>query len=105
MSEIIRANCSWFKTSGETYLGQNTGHRTTRPKNLPHIKLTLRQLAPDSETNSPHIVILHYVLNYAGKIINVLKLYSPQLDINLADRFEYISDYLFPGSSFVHGFL
>ena len=50
-----------------------------------------------SETDSPHVVILHNVLKYAGKIINILKFYSPQLDINLADRFEHTSDYLFPG--------
>ena len=57
--------------------------------NSPYIKLTLGQLAPDSETNSPHVVILHNVLKYAGKIINILKFYSTQLDINLADRFEH----------------
>ena len=93
MSEIIQANCSWSKTSGETDLGQNIWTQ----ENLAHIKLTLRQFSPDSETNSPHVIILHYLLKYAGKIINVLKLYSPQLDINLADRFEHIPDHLFPG--------
>ena len=98
MSEIIQAKCSWSKTSGETDLGRNVWTQDNWPQdNSPHIKLTLRQLAPDSETNSPHVVILHYVLKYAGKIINVFKLYSPQLDINLTDRFEHISDYLFPG--------
>ena len=40
--------------------------------NSPHMKLTLRQLTPDSENNLPHVVILHNVLKYAGKIINVL---------------------------------
>ena len=85
MNKIIQANCSWSKTSGETDLGRNVWIQD----NSPHINLTLRQLAPDSETNSPHVVILHYVLKYAGKIINVLKLYSPQLDVNLADRFYF----------------
>ena len=37
------------------------------------------------------------VLKCAGKIINILKLYSSQLDIKLADKFEHTSDYLFPG--------
>ena len=98
MSEIIQANCSWSKTSGETDLGRNVWTQDNSPQdNSPHIKLTLRQLAPDSETNLPHVVILHYALKYVGKILNVLKLYSPRLDINLADRFEHISDYLFPG--------
>ena len=86
MSEIIQANCSRSKTSGETDLGRNVWTED----NSPHIKLTLRQPAPDSETNVLHVVILHYVLKYAGKIINIFKLYSPQLDINLADRFEHI---------------
>ena len=94
-------NCSWCKTSGETNLGRNVWTQD----NSHHIKLTLRQLAPDSETNSPHFVILHNVLKYAGKIINILKLYSPQLDVNLADRFEHTSDYLFPSLSFVRGIL
>ena len=88
MSEIIQANCSRSKTSGETDLGRNIWTQD----NSPHIKLTLKQLAPDSETNSPHVVTLHNVLKYAGKIINILKFYSPQLDINLADRFEHTSD-------------
>ena len=92
---MIKVNCSWSKTSGEIDFGRNTGQLPQ--DNSPHIKLTLKQVAPDSETNSPHVVILHYVLKNAGKIINVLKLYSPQLDVNLADRFEHISDYLFPG--------
>ena len=64
MSEIIQANYSWSKTSGETDLGRNVWTED----NSPHIKLTQRQLAPDSETNSLHVVILHYVLKYAGKI-------------------------------------
>ena len=93
MSEIIQANCSWSKTSAETDLAQDNSPED----NSPHMKLTLKQLAPDSETNSPHVVILHNVLKYSGKIINILKFYSPQLDINLADRFEYTSDYLFLG--------
>ena len=93
MSEIIQANCSWSKISGETDLGRNLWTQD----NSPHIKLTPKQLSPDSETNSPHVVILHNVLKYAGKIINILKFYSQQLDINLADRFEHTSDYLFPG--------
>ena len=70
MSEII-TNCSWSKTCGETDLGRNVWTQD----NSPHIKLALRQLAPDSETNLPHAVILHNVLKYAGKIINILKLY------------------------------
>ena len=87
MSEIIQANCSLSKTSGETDLGRNVRTQDNSPQdNLPHIKLTLKQLAPDSETISPHVVILHNVLKYAGKIVNILKFYSPQLDINLADR-------------------
>ena len=101
MSEIIQANCSWSKTSGETDLVRNVWTQDNSPQdNSPHIKFTLKQLAPDSETNSPHVVILHKVLKYdkyAGKIINILKVYSPQSDINLADRFEHTSDYLFPG--------
>ena len=72
MSEIIQANCSWSKTSGETDLGRNVW----RQDNSPHIKLTLKQLAPDSETNSPHVVILHNVLKYAGKIINIFTHHS-----------------------------
>ena len=48
MNEIIQANCSWSKTSGETDLGRNVWTQD----NSPHIKLTLKQLAPDSETNS-----------------------------------------------------
>ena len=96
--EIIQANCSWSKTSGETNLGRNLWTQDNSPQdNSTHIKLTLKQLAPDSETNSPHVVILHDVLKYAGKIINILKFYTPQLDINLADRFKHTSDYLFPG--------
>ena len=91
MSEIIQANCPWSKISGETDLGQNIWTQDNLPQdNSPHIKLTLRQLAPDSETNSPHVVILHYVWKYAGKIINILKLYSLRLDINLADRFFFL---------------
>ena len=93
MDEIIQANCSWSKKSGESDLGRSVWTQD----NSPHIKLTLKQLAPDSETNSLHVVILHNVLKYAGKNINILKFYSPQLDINLADRFEHTSDYLFPG--------
>ena len=80
--------------TGKLFLVQNLwGNRLGRnvwtQDNSPHIKLTLRQLAPDSETNSPNVVISHHVLKYAGKIINVLKLYSPQLDINLPDRFFF----------------
>ena len=97
MSEIIQANCSWSKTSGETDLRWNVWTQDSLQDNSPHIKLTLKQLVPDSETSSPHVVILHNVLKYAGKIINILKFYSPQLDINLADRFEHTSDNLFPG--------
>ena len=97
MSEIIKVNCSWSKTFGETDLGRNVWAQDISPQdNSPHIKLTLKQLAPDSETNSPHIVILHNVLKYYGKIISILKFYSLHLDINLADRFEHTSD-LFPG--------
>ena len=74
MSEIIQAKCSWSKTSGETDLGRNVWTQDNSPQdNSPHIKHTLKQLAPDSETNSPHVVILHNVLKYAGKIINILK--------------------------------
>ena len=87
------------ETYGETDLGQNVWAQDNSPL------LTLRHLAQDSETNSPHVVILHNVLKYAGKIINILKLYSPQLDINLADRIEGTSDYSFPGQSFVRDFL
>ena len=98
MNEIIQANCSWSKTSGETDFGRNVSTQDNSPQgNSPHIKLTLKQLAPDSETNSPHGVILHNVLKYADKIINILKFYSLKLDVNLADRFEYTSGYLFPG--------
>ena len=98
MSEVLQANRSWSKTSGETDLGWNVCTQDNSPQdNSPHIQLTMKKLAPDSETNSPHVVILHYVLKYAGKIINILKFYSPQLDVNLADRFEHTSDYLFPG--------
>ena len=71
LSEIIQTNCLWSKTSGEIDLERNVWTKD----NSSHIKLTLRQLAPDSETDSPHVVILHYVLKYAGKIINLLKLY------------------------------
>ena len=53
MSEIIQANCSWSKTTGETDLGRNVWTQDNSPQdNSPHIKLTLKQLAPDSETNS-----------------------------------------------------
>ena len=98
LSEIIQANCSWSETFGETDLGRNVWTQDNSPQdNSPHIKLTLKHLAPDSETNSPHVEILHNVLKYASKIINILKFYSPQLDINLADRFERTSDYLFAG--------
>ena len=77
MSEIIQANYSWSKTSGETDLGRNVWTQDISPQdNSPHIKLALKQLAPDSETNSPHVVILHNILKYAGKIINILKFYS-----------------------------
>ena len=94
MSEKIQANCSWSKTSGETDLVRNVWKQDDSPKyNSPHIKLTLKQLAPNSETNSPHVVILHNVLKYAGKIINSLKFYSPQLDIKLADRFGHMITY------------
>ena len=97
MSEIIQENCS--KPLEKSTWGETSGHRTTCPTlNSPEDN------APDSETNSPHVVILHNVLKYACKSINILKLYSPQLDINLADRFELTSDYLFPGLSFVRGF-
>ena len=106
MSEIIQANCSWSKTSGETKLGRNVCTQANSPQdNSHHIKLTLKQLASDSETNSLNVVILYNVLKYAGKILNILKFYSPQLDINLADRFEHTYDYLFPGWSFVRNFL
>ena len=104
---IVFLNTKWFKWSllvdyvlgkweNEKYEWNNTGklfliqnlwrnrfgvkHRTQ--DNSPHIKLTLRQLAPDSETNLPHVVILHYVLKYAGKIINVLKLSVLLIDLN-----------------------
>ena len=98
MSEIIQANCFWSKTSGEIDLGRNVWTQdNSLQDNSPHIKLTLKQLAPDSETTSPNVVILHNVLKYAGKIINILKFYSPQLDMNIADRFEHTSDYLLPG--------
>ena len=98
MSEIIQANCYWSQTSGENDLGRNVWTQdNSLQNNSAHIKFTLKQLAPDSETNSPHVVILHNVLKYAGKIINIFKFYSPQLDINLADRFEQTSDYLFLG--------
>ena len=98
MSEIIQANCSWSKTAGEADLGRNVWTQDNLPQdNSPHIQLILKQLTPDSETNSPHVVILHNVSKYAGKIMNILRFYSPQLDINLADRFEDTSDYLFPG--------
>ena len=97
-SEIIHANCFWSRTSGKTDLGRNVWTQVNSLQdNSPHIKLTLKQLTLYSETNSPHVVIVHNVLKYAGKIKNILKFYSPQLDINLADRFEHISDYLFPG--------
>ena len=76
--------------AAQTLWRNRLGAKRRTQDNSPHIKLTLRQLAPDSETNSPYVVILHTVLKYAGKIINILKLYSPQLDINLADRFEHI---------------
>ena len=83
MSEIIQANCSWSKISRETDLGRNVWTQDNSSQdNSPLTKLILKQLAPDSETNSPHVVILHNVLKYAGKIINILKFYSPQLDIN-----------------------
>ena len=73
MCEIMLANRSWSKTSGETDLGWNVWKQDNSTQdNSPHIKLTLRQLTPDSETNSPHVV-MHYVLKYVGKIINVLK--------------------------------
>ena len=86
------------KTSGKTDLGRNVWTQDNSPQdNSPHIKLTLKQLAPDSETKSPHVAIMHNVLKYASKIINILTFYSPQSDINLADRFEHTSDYLFPG--------
>ena len=100
MSEIIQANCSWSKTSGETDLGRNAWTQESSPQdNSPHIKLTRGQLAPDSETTSPHVVILHNVLKYAGKIINILKLYSPQLDINLADTVvPRYNDHLYNGN-------
>ena len=53
MSEIIHANCSWSKTSGETDLGRNGWTQDNSPQdNSPHINFTLKQLAPDSETNS-----------------------------------------------------
>ena len=97
MSGIIQTNCSWSKTSGETDFGRNWTQYNSPQDNLPHIKLTLKQLAPDSETNSSHVVILHNVLKYAGKILHILKFYSPELDINLAERFEHTSDYLFLG--------
>ena len=98
MSEIIQANCSWSKTAGKANLGRNVRTQDNSPQdNSPHIKLTLKQLAPDSETNSTHVVILQNVLKYASKIINIWKFYSPQLDTNLADKFEHISEYLFPG--------
>ena len=78
MSAIIQANCSWSKTAGETDFWQNVWTQVNSPQdNSPRIKLTLKQLAPESEANSPNIIILY----------NVLKFYSPQLDINLADRF------------------
>ena len=74
MSEIIQANWSWSKTSGETDLGLNVWAQDNSPQdNSPNIKLTLKQFAPDSETNSPHVVILHNVLQYAGKIINLIE--------------------------------
>ena len=60
MSEIIQANCSWSKTSGETDLGWNVWTQD----NSPHNKLTQKQFAPASEINSPHVVILHNVLKY-----------------------------------------
>ena len=98
MSEIIQVNCSWSKTSGESDLRRNVWTQdNSLQDNSSHIKLTLKQLTPDSETNSPHVVILHNVLKYTGKIINILNSYSLQLDKNLADRFEHTSDYLFPG--------
>ena len=79
-------------------MGRNVWTRDNSPQdNSPHVKLTPKQLALVSETNSPHVVILHNVLKYAGKIKNILKFYSPQSDINLVDRFEHTSDYLFPG--------
>ena len=79
-------------------MGRNVWTQDNSPQNnSPHIKRTLKQFAPGSETNSPHVVILHNVLKHAGKIINISKFYSPQLDINFADRFLHTSDYLFPG--------
>ena len=63
MREKIQANCSSSKTSGETDLVRNVWKQDDSLKyNSPHIKLALKELAPDSETNSPHAVILHNVL-------------------------------------------
>ena len=82
MREIMQANCSWSKTSGETDFWRNVWTQDNSPQdNSPHIKPTLKQLAPDLETNSPHVLILQNLLKYAGKIINMLKFYSPQLDL------------------------
>ena len=52
---------SVFQAWGDlkTYRKQdNSSQRQLAPSNSPHEKLALRQLAPDSEDNSPYFVIL-----------------------------------------------
>ena len=96
MSEIIQTSCSWSKTSGETDLGRNVCTQDNSSQdNSPHIKLTLRQLAPDSETNSPQVVILHNVLKFVETCfktsVKSLNLYRTLWKVN-HDLFSYNDD-------------